>query len=91
MDGEKQNITALPRGDGETLHNEPARKVDITTKINQAHREIYIEALERYPTDESIDQAAEKKLIRKLDMRIIPLIGICYFFYVCDAYPKTPI
>jgi hypothetical protein len=50
--------------------------------INQPHVEIYAEALAKYPNDESIDQAEEKKLRRKLDRRIIPLLGICYFFYV---------
>ena len=52
--------------------------------IKQAHPEIYQEALERYPNDESIDQASEKKLLRKLDTRILPLLGICYFFYYVD-------
>lgn len=41
--------------------------------VNQAQPEIYLEALARYPDDESIDQAAEKRLVRKIDMRIIPL------------------
>jgi uncharacterized protein YbcC (UPF0753/DUF2309 family) len=50
--------------------------------INQPHAEIYAEAIARYPTDESIDQADEDRLKRKLDRRIIPLLGICYFFYV---------
>ena len=31
---------------------------------------------------DAIDQADEKRLLRKLDMRILPLLGICYFFYV---------
>lgn len=50
--------------------------------INQDDQEIYLEALDRYPVRESIDRAAEKRLIRKLDMQILPLLGICYFFYV---------
>ncbi|KAI7909478.1 hypothetical protein M9X92_011614 [Pyricularia oryzae] len=52
--------------------------------VNQAHPEIYMEALVRYPNDESIDQADEKRLVRKLDMRILPLLGVCYFFYYVD-------
>ncbi|TLD13108.1 uncharacterized protein PgNI_02822 [Pyricularia grisea] len=52
--------------------------------VNQAQPEIYLEALVRYPNDESIDQADEKRLVRKLDMRILPLLGICYFFYYVD-------
>lgn len=50
--------------------------------INQDDQEIYLEALDRYPVYESIDRAAEKRLIRKLDMQILPLLGVCYFFYV---------
>lgn len=53
-------------------------------QINQDEPDIYIEALTRYPTDESIDAADEKRLVRKLDMRILPLLGICYFFYYVD-------
>ncbi|KAH8844704.1 hypothetical protein MCOR02_010857 [Pyricularia oryzae] len=52
--------------------------------VNQAHPEIYMEALVRYPNDEAIDQADEKRLVRKLDMRILPLLGVCYFFYYVD-------
>ncbi|KAE8358711.1 MFS allantoate transporter [Aspergillus caelatus] len=33
---------------------------------------------------EAIDSDEEKRLIRKLDMRILPLLGICYFFYYVD-------
>lgn len=50
--------------------------------INQAHSAMYAEAIERYPSDEAIDGAVERKLVRKLDRRILPLLGICYFFYV---------
>ncbi|KAF6814226.1 MFS allantoate transporter [Colletotrichum plurivorum] len=55
-----------------------------TEDVQQQHPEIYLEALARYPNDESIDQADEKRLLRKLDMRILPLLGICYFFYYVD-------
>lgn len=50
--------------------------------IDQENDEIYLEALERYPENDSIDPDAERRLVRKLDMRIIPVLGICYFFYV---------
>ncbi len=53
-------------------------------QINQDQPDIYIEALARYPNDESIDAADEKRLVHKLDMRILPLLGICYFFYYVD-------
>ncbi|KAI6616563.1 hypothetical protein MCOR14_010982 [Pyricularia oryzae] len=54
--------------------------------VNQAHPEIYMEALVRYPNDEAIDQADEKRLVRKLDMRILPLLGVCYFFYTLTSF-----
>lgn len=57
--------------------------------VNQAHPEIYMEALVRYPNDEAIDQADEKRLVRKLDMRILPLLGVCYFFYVWNESNDT--
>lgn len=58
-------------------------KANVINK-NSIHTQpaIYQEAIDRYPTDESIDEAAERKLIRKIDRRILPLLGICYFFYV---------
>ena len=59
-------------------------KLDATGKVDKyVQHAIYQEALDRYPTDESIDQIAERKVIRKLDRRILPLLGVCYFFYVC--------
>ena len=57
-------------------------KVDVNDAVNAPQPEMYIEALERYPVDEAIDQAEEKRIVRKLDMHILPLLGICYFFYV---------
>lgn len=57
---------------------------EIERHINQPHAGIYAEAIARYPNDEAIDQADEAKLKRKLDKRIIPLLGICYFFYYVD-------
>ncbi|KAJ1328158.1 MFS transporter ACS family allantoate permease [Microdochium nivale] len=52
--------------------------------VNLQDYSLYEEALARYPTDESIDQAEERVVIRKLDRRILPLLGICYFFYYVD-------
>lgn len=57
----------------------------ITGELDNDQADLYAEALQRYPNDESIDQADEKRLKRKLDRRIIPLLGICYFFYVRNA------
>ncbi|AFR92856.1 hypothetical protein C343_00742 [Cryptococcus neoformans C23] len=58
--------------------------VDPIELVRQEHGELYAEALERYGQDNSIDPEDEKKLKRKLDKRIIPLLGICYFFYYVD-------
>lgn len=52
-------------------------------KIAQQNAALYLEALERYGADGSgLDPVAEKKLKRKLDLRIIPALAVCYFFYV---------
>ncbi|KAI1651138.1 MFS general substrate transporter [Daldinia loculata] len=67
---------------GGSEHVENDVKFDI--KIDQRHAEIYAEALRQYPDEASIDKEAEKKLKRKLDRRILPLLGICYFFYYVD-------
>jgi hypothetical protein len=45
---------------------------------------IYAQALAQYPTDDSIDPILEKKVRRKLDRLIIPVLGVCYFFYYVD-------
>jgi len=50
--------------------------------VKQSHGELYLEAMRRYPNDAAIDSLEEKRLVRKLDRRIIPLLGVCYFFYV---------
>lgn len=52
--------------------------------FNLQQHSLYHEALARYPDDESIDQTQEKAVVRKLDQRILPLLGICYFFYYVD-------
>lgn len=56
----------------------------VSDAIKQEHHDLYVEALRRYPNDAAIDPADEKRLVRKLDRRIIPLLGICYFFYYVD-------
>jgi len=45
---------------------------------------IYAEALAQYPTDDSIDPILEKRVRKKLDRLIIPVLGVCYFFYYVD-------
>ena len=58
--------------------------------INQDHMELYLEAIQKYPNDEAIDQEEERRLKRKLDIRLIPLLGICYFFYVRSTFSLYP-
>ncbi|TQN68781.1 putative transporter [Colletotrichum shisoi] len=72
------------RSDVEHLEQDLQKPHVEADDVQQQHPEIYMQALARYPNDESIDQAEEKRLLRKLDMRILPLLGICYFFYYVD-------
>jgi hypothetical protein len=71
----------------EDVRDLDATQGDLKVKalIDQENQAIYLEALQRYPENESIDPDAEKRLVRKLDIRIIPILGICYFFYVCTS------
>lgn len=43
---------------------------------NPDHSAFYQEALDKYGEEGSIDPAAEKKLVRRLDMTIIPILGV---------------
>jgi hypothetical protein len=52
--------------------------------LDDSQNDIFAEALARYPNDECIDTREENKVRRKLDFRILPVLGICYFFYYVD-------
>lgn len=65
----------------DTQHIEHDLK-DPPAEIKQHNAELYAEALRRYPNDESIDKEDERRLRRRIDRRILPLLGFCYFFYV---------
>lgn len=54
----------------------------VPPQIDQQHAEMYHEAIARYPNDDTIDAEEERRVVRKIDRRIIPVLGICYFFYV---------
>lgn len=54
------------------------------SSLDEPHDDIYAEALARYPNDECIDAREENKVRRKLDLRILPVLGVCYFFYYVD-------
>ncbi|KAI1100598.1 MFS general substrate transporter [Jackrogersella minutella] len=70
--------------DGGAEHVENDLDPKVATKVDQENAEMYYEALRQYPDDSSIDKDSEKRLKRKLDSRILPLLGICYFFYYVD-------
>lgn len=84
------SVKDLGEGDGDVEHVEKDIKTVVAAVTDRPVHEMYLEAMERYPNDEAIDQAAEKRLLRKLDMRILPLLGICYFFYVSLQNMQTP-
>lgn len=54
------------------------------TSLGDPQNDIFAEALARYPNDECIDTREENKVRRKLDFRILPVLGVCYFFYYVD-------
>lgn len=72
--------------DGVTLEEqenaESESKPVFHTMINQYDAEMYHQALQLYPNEQAINKEEEKRLLRKLDARILPVLGMCYFFYV---------
>ncbi|KUM56748.1 hypothetical protein ACN42_g10456 [Penicillium freii] len=87
MGDKKENFAEVlePQSGLDVQHIEENLKASVADKINQGEdSELYLEAIQRYPNDEAIDKEAEKRLKRKLDMHLIPLLGICYFFYYVD-------
>jgi hypothetical protein len=52
--------------------------------LDGQQNDIFAEALARYPNDDCIDSREEDKVRRKLDLRILPVLGVCYFFYYVD-------
>ncbi|RSH81048.1 uncharacterized protein EHS24_008482 [Apiotrichum porosum] len=70
--------------DEERMEEAVAVNTSAASKIAQQHADLYAEALAKYGVDGDIDPAAEKRVKRKLDRRILPALGICYFFYYVD-------
>ncbi|GHJ83705.1 hypothetical protein NliqN6_0107 [Naganishia liquefaciens] len=66
------------RADGSVAQQ---RKAKFATGIDTA---LYEEALEKYGEEGSIDPEVEKKLVRKIDWLLLPILGVCYFFYYVD-------
>lgn len=87
MQDEKDIVTATPEVErvSNVQSHEGDIKAAVADKIHQEHPEFYLEALATYPDDEHIDSEAERRLKRKLDWRILPLLGVCYFFYVLST------
>jgi hypothetical protein len=52
---------------------EHAEHTELPKGVSQAEVDIYDEALAKYGVEGDIDPAAEKRVRRKLDMRIIPM------------------
>ncbi|KAL7934494.1 major facilitator superfamily domain-containing protein [Trichoderma chlorosporum] len=75
---------SLAKDSDDIEHEKNEVKTVVAAVTDHPVHEMYLEAMERYPNDEAIDQADEKRLLRKLDMRILPLLGTCYFFYYVD-------
>ncbi|KAI1138502.1 MFS general substrate transporter [Hypoxylon sp. FL0543] len=76
---------APARVDSSSLeHAENILDLKVSPKVDQHHADMYYEALRQYPNDAAIDKRSEQRLKRKLDRRILPLLGICYFFYYVD-------
>lgn len=76
----------------ETIQHEEHGKLEavpLADRIKQQHADLYAEALEKYGQDGSIDPVAEKKLKRKLDRRILPLLGIVRVPYCHDTRSAT--
>lgn len=63
-------------------HADLAAALPTAITMKQYNSELYLAAITRYPNDESIKEEDENRLKRKLDRRILPILGICYFFYV---------
>lgn len=83
MSNEKDGVTEMAEVERTDVPQDSSdAKAQAAGHIKQDHADLFLEAIQRYPTEESIDREAEKKLKRKLDYRILPLLGICYFFYV---------
>lgn len=86
MQDEKDIVAATPEVERvSSAFAEGDIKAAVADKIHQEHPEFFLEAIARYPDDETIDKEAERRLKRKLDWRILPLLGVCYFFYVREV------
>lgn len=87
-DNDRKTSAALADDDRgshiEPIEDDPVKPHGSNGDTDAQGSDLYAEALARYPNDESIDQAEERKLVRKIDIRILPLLGMCYFFYYVD-------
>lgn len=77
------SVEVLDCRSSDVNHTNPDAAIPPVTAMRQYNSGLYLAAITRYPNDESIKEEEEKRLKRKLDRRILPVLGICYFFYVC--------
>jgi hypothetical protein len=70
--------------DATPVPNNESDKHSLKSSLDDSNTDIFAEALARYPNDECIDTRDENKVRRKLDFRVLPVLGICYFFYYVD-------
>lgn len=83
MADKKENLAEVlePQSGHDVQHIEETLKLSVADQINQGEdSELYLEAIQRYPNDEAIDKEAEKRLKRKLDMHLIPLLAYATSF-----------
>ncbi|KAK4053252.1 DNA-directed DNA polymerase gamma mip1 [Microbotryomycetes sp. JL221] len=48
------------------------------------NKAFYEEALDKYGFEGAIDEAEEKRLVRKIDWIVLPCLAVCYAFYYVD-------
>lgn len=67
-----------------TIEGGHVKAVPVAQRIKQQHADLYEEALEKYGRDGTIDPVVERRLRRKINFIVLPLLGVCYFYYYVD-------
>ncbi|KAJ7596016.1 major facilitator superfamily domain-containing protein [Mycena floridula] len=86
--GEEDRIEKTPstRSSDAEKHNFDAKDEHWMSAILRRgeNTQFYQEALEKYGEEAALDPVREKRLRRKVDMIILSILAICYFFYYVD-------